>query len=162
MNSGELSQFTDHWYVTAGDGDAVVRVFPGMSLGETETGELSLDGGDALLSLSIGSDESLVVFVVNGGELESEDGEFSGKRHFAFDSTALISLPNNVLRFDKGILNEAGTEAPSIPRVVWRTAGAENQALSPNSLSLKSLSLKSMRLNAIRLNTMKRQAYLFP
>ena len=63
MNSGELSQFTNHWYVTAGDGDVVVRVFPGMWLGETETGELSVDGNDALLSLSIGSDESLLSLI---------------------------------------------------------------------------------------------------
>ena len=130
MNSGELSQFTNHWYVTAGDGAAVVRVFPGMSLGETENGELSLDGGDALLSLSINSDESLVVFVVNGGELESEDGEFCGKRHLAFESAGLIRLPNNVLRFDKDILSEAVTDESVLPSAVWRMAGAENRTCS--------------------------------
>jgi len=127
LNSGELSQFTDHWYVTAGDGDVVVRVFPGLSIGETETGELSLEGGDALLSLSIGSDESLVVFVVNGGELDSEDGEFSGKRHLAIDSAAQIVLPNNILRFDKDMLSQAGNMATLLPRVVWRSADPENQ-----------------------------------
>jgi len=132
LNSGELSQFTNHWYVTAGDGDVVVRVFPGMSLGETETGELSLEGSDALLSLSIGSDESLVVFVVNGGELESEDGEFCGKRHLAFDSAGLIRLPNHILRFDKDILT--ATDAKLLPLAVWRTVGAENRTPTANPI----------------------------
>ena len=134
MNSGELSQFTNHWYVTAGDGDVVVRVFPGMWLGETETGELSLDGSDALLSLSIGIDESLVVFAVNGGELDDEDGEFCGRRHLAFDSAALIRLPNNNVRLDKDILSEAGTNAPLLPCAVWRAAGAGNQPAATDSV----------------------------
>ena len=136
MNSGELSQFTNHWYVTAGDGDVVVRVFPGMWLGETETGELSLDGSDALLSLSIGIDESLVVFAVNGGELDDEDGEFCGRRHLAFDSAALIRLPNNNVRLDKDILSEAGTNAPLLPCAVWRAAGAGNQPAATDSVDL--------------------------
>ena len=134
MNSGELPQLTKHWYVTAGDGGVVVRVFPGMSLGETETGELSLEGGDALLSLSIGSDESLVVFVVNGGELESEDGELGARRHLAFDSAAEILLPNNILRFDQDMLSQTGKDAPSLPRAVWRKASTED--LTPATSSI--------------------------
>ena len=120
--------------MTAGDGDVVVRVFPGMWLGETETGELSLDGSDALLSLSIGIDESLVVFAVNGGELDDEDGEFCGRRHLAFDSAALIRLPNNNVRLDKDILSEAGTNAPLLPCAVWRAAGAGNQPAATDSV----------------------------
>lgn len=134
MNSGELSQFTNHWYLSVGDGDAVVRVFPGMSLGETETGELTLDGSNAMLSLSIGSDELLVVFVLNGGELESEDGDFCGRRHLAFDSAAQIRLPNNVLRFDKDTLIDAGADAPLLTRAVWRMAGSEDQAPAAGSI----------------------------
>ena len=120
--------------MTAGDGGVVVRVFPGMSLGETETGELSLEGGDALLSLSIGSDESLVVFVVNGGELESEDGELGARRHLAFDSAAEILLPNNILRFDQDMLSQTGKDAPSLPRAVWRKASTED--LTPATSSI--------------------------
>ena len=120
--------------MTAGDGDVVVRVFPGMWLGETETGELSLDGSDALLSLSIGIDESLVVFAVNGGELDDEDGEFCGRRHLAFDSAALIRLPNNNVRLDKDMLSEAGTNAPLLPCAVWRAAGTENQPAATDSV----------------------------
>ena len=131
MNSGELSQFTNHWYVTAGDGDVVVRVFPGMWLGETETGELSVDGNDALLSLSIGSDESLVVFALNGGVLDAEDGEFSGRRHLAFDSAAQIRLPNNNLRLDKDILSEGRTDAQLLPQAVWRAASADDDNQTP-------------------------------
>jgi len=133
LNSGELSQFTNHWYVTADDGDGVVRVFPGMTLGETETGELSFDGGDALLSLSIGRDE-LLVFVLDGGELDSEDEEFSGRRHLAFDTVGQIKLPNNTFRFDKDILNEAGTDAPLLPRAVWRGVRPENPTRAPGSI----------------------------
>jgi len=120
--------------VTAGDGGVVVRVFPGMSLGETETGELSLEGGDALLSLSIGSDESLVVFVVNGGELESEDGELGARRHLAFDSAAEILLPNNILRFDQDMLSQTGKDAPSLPRAVWRKASTEDLPPVPSNI----------------------------
>ncbi len=141
MNSGELSQLTNHWYVTAGNGDAVVRVFPGMSLGETDTGELSLDGDDAMLSLSIDSNDSLVVNVVSGGELEAEDGEFCEKHHLALDSPGLIRLPNNILRFDRGILNEARTDAPSLPCAVWRTAEAENRTPETSSIDTAQLPL---------------------
>ena len=140
MNSGELSQFTKHWYLTAGDGDMVVRVFPGMSLGETETGELSLDGGDAMLSLSIGSDESLVVFVIGGGELETEDGESGGKRHLAFESAGEIRLPNNIVRFDKDMLSRAGTGAPLVPSAVWRTVGADKHTPAADNIEEAPLS----------------------
>ena len=133
LNSGELSQFTNHWYVTAGDGDVVVRVFPGMWLGETENGELSLDGSDAQLSLSIGSDELLAVFAVNGGELDSEAGEFCGRRHLAFDSAATIRLPNNILRFDKDILGEAGNDPALLQCAVWRSVDTENRTPATGS-----------------------------
>jgi len=125
VNSGNLSQLTNHWYVTAGEGDVVVRVFPGMWLGETETGELSLEGSDALLSLSIGRGNLLVVFAVDGGELDSEDEEFRGRRHLAFESAAQIKLPNNILRFDRDIVSETGSSAPEQPRAVWRKAVVE-------------------------------------
>lgn len=134
MNSGKLSQFTNHWYVTASDGEVGVRVFPGMWLGETETGELSFEGGNALLSLSIGSDGLLVVFVLDGGELDSEDGQFDGRRHFAFDSAATIKLPNNLLRLERDILSEAGTDAPLPQRAVWRTASAKKTPSSTDHI----------------------------
>lgn len=127
LNSGNISQSTNHWYVTASDGDVVARVFPGMSFGETETGELSLDGSDAMLSLSIGRDELLVLFALDGGELESGDGESRGRRHLAFDCAGQIELPNNVLRVDKGIRCEATINAPTTLHAVWRPVAPENQ-----------------------------------
>ena len=133
MNPGNLSQITEHWYVTANDCDVVLRVLPDMSLGESETGEISLDDDGALLSLSIDGDGSLEVFVLSG-ELESEDGEFAGKRLLAFDSAALIKLPNNTLRLDRDILGGGESDASLLPCVIWRTAGGEAYAPAVGSV----------------------------
>ena len=122
LNSGELPQFTDLWYVTANDCEVVLRVFPDMSLGETDNGEISLDDSDALLSLNINSDGLLEVCVLSG-ELESEDGAFHGNRRLAFESAGLIKLPNNTLRLDKDILGGGEVDESLLPCAIWRRTG---------------------------------------
>jgi len=135
LNPGELPQFTDHWYVTVNDCDVVLRVLPDMSLGETETGEISLDVDDALLSLNIDGDGLLEVSALNG-ELDSADEEFCGKQHLALDSAALIKLPNNTLRVDKDILGGGEIDASLLSCAVWRTAGRIDTTQSLPDLDL--------------------------
>ena len=65
---------TSQWYLIALDGDMVLRVRPGMPLGETAAGELSFDPSCAQLELDIADDGDLMLSAVDDHELEFGGG----------------------------------------------------------------------------------------
>ncbi len=58
----------------------VVRVRPGMPLGETEGGDLSFDRSCAQLELDIDDDGGLILSAIEDRELESAEGPHCRRR----------------------------------------------------------------------------------
>jgi TonB family protein len=88
---------TDGWYVIARGGDLVLRVRPGMQLGEDPAGELSLDPADAAVEFDVTSGGRLVLLAPSNRALEIESGDRTRSVDFGRDSGAQIRLANDVL-----------------------------------------------------------------
>ncbi len=89
---------TTQWYLMALGGDMVLRVRPGMPLGETSDGELSFAWSCAQLEFDIADDGGLVVSAVGDHALELNGGACNRRAHLARDRRPEVRLLHNVLR----------------------------------------------------------------
>ncbi len=110
MDQRGLAPNTDGWYLIANHGAMVVRVRPGMPLGETESGELSFDPAWAQLKLEIADDGGLVLNAVAGHQLETPGGDRCSREHVGRQRGAEIQLPHNVLQLDTDFVERAPAE----------------------------------------------------
>jgi hypothetical protein len=90
------------WFVTPPDRVKVVRVRPGLTIGETESGELSYDRAHAQLELGI-ENGSLLIRALGDFQLELGDGTDGRTKSLTFNQSVAISLPHNNLRINTQI-----------------------------------------------------------
>lgn len=107
MDQRGLAPNTDGWYLIANHGAMVVRVRPGMPLGETESGELSFDPACAQLRLEIAEDGGLVLNAVDDHQLETASGDRCRREHLGRQRGAEIQLPHNILQLDTDFVERA-------------------------------------------------------
>lgn len=132
MGQRGIVQGTTGWYLIASHGDMVVRVRPGMPIGETATGELSFDPACAQLELDISEDGDLVVSAVDDHELESVGGTRRRRESLARHRRAEIRLPHNVLRLDTDFVDpaQAATETVELRAIRPSEDGSESQLVA--------------------------------
>src|SRR5262245_13865255 len=87
-----------HLIAHARHGDMVIRVWPGMPLGESPTGELSFQSSRAQLQLDIAHDGALVLSAADDHELASTVNANRPYQRLELNRPAEIRLPHNVLR----------------------------------------------------------------
>jgi len=116
MGPPGVVQGTSQWYLSAHHGEMVMRVHPGMLLGETAAGELSFDASCAQLKLDIADDGGLVLSAVDHHVMESAGGTRCHREHLARHRGAEIRLPHNVLQLDTDFVDPAqADETVEIP-----------------------------------------------
>ena len=98
MEQRTTAQRAGEWYMIDKDGDMMLRVHPGMSLGEKEGGDLSFDPARAQLTLDIIPDGSLVLASADDFELESGESKRHARASLDRSSRAEIHLPHHILR----------------------------------------------------------------
>lgn len=86
------------WFLIARHGEVVVRVRPGMSLGESPAGVLCFDPAHAQLELDVAGEGELVARGVRGYRLEAADGSRGGSETLPRDRWAELHLPHNLVR----------------------------------------------------------------
>jgi hypothetical protein len=118
---------TSQWYLIALDGDVVLRMRPGMLLGETAGGELSFDPSRAQIQLDVGEDGGLMLSAVDSHELEFGGGACGRSKHLARDRRPEIRLPHNVLR----LVTDFVDPAPANETVAIRPLRASAVAAAP-------------------------------
>ncbi len=94
------AQSPGEWFMIAGEGDMVLRIRHGMSVGETAEGDLTFTPARAQLTLDITDDGSLVLATVGDFELASADDAPRVRVSLARNSRADICLTHHVLRVD--------------------------------------------------------------
>ncbi len=95
------------WYLIALDGAMVLRVRPGMPLGETEAGELSFDPSCAQLELDISEDGDLMLNAAADHELQFAGGTRCRRERLARDRRPEIRLPHHVLQLVTDFVDRA-------------------------------------------------------
>ncbi len=100
MNELELEREGQAWYLIAADGDIMMRVHAGMTLGETSFGELSFVAADALVRLDIDLSGNLIVQALSGGQLRAEGEQKTGCAVVPRQCSADVCLPGNTLEID--------------------------------------------------------------
>ena len=127
MKPQEIISGPSEWYLIASRGAMVLRVRPGMPLGETSAGELSFDRACARLELNVADDGGLDIQAVGDFELETPRAERSRHTHLERHRRAEIRLPNNVLQIDTDFADPAHAGDSLQIRSVARTAAAGAQ-----------------------------------
>lgn len=107
MGQRGTAKDTDLWYVIGSHGNMVVRVRPGMPLGETATGELSFDPSCAQVELDIADDGGLVLRAVDDHELESPEGTRCRRECLPRNRRAEVRLPHNLLKLNPDFAERA-------------------------------------------------------
>ena len=111
MEQRTTAQRAGEWYMIDKDGDMMLRVRPGMSLGEKEGGDLSFDRARAQLTLDIIPDGSLVLASTDDFELESVDSKRHARASLDRSSRAEIHLPHHILRLYTEVADRGQTNS---------------------------------------------------
>jgi hypothetical protein len=118
MGQRPLTQSTSAWFLIASDGDMVVRVSPGMSIGETATGELSFDSACARVELEIAEDGGLVLRAVGEHELEPAGGTRRRRERLPRKGRAQIRLGHHVMQLATDFASRAAHDEVVTIRLV--------------------------------------------
>ena len=133
MGQPDIVQNKRQWYLIASYGDVVMRVHPGMPLGETAAGELSFDRSCAQVELNIADDGGLLLSAVESHELESAGGTRCRQEHLARHCRAEIRLPHNTLRIDTDFVNLPPTDDTVKILAVRLTEDKAKPQIGPNA-----------------------------
>jgi TonB family protein len=106
----ETTQNQSKWYVIASQGNVVVRVLSGMTLGETAAGELSFKPSDAQFELNIDDDGSLLVSAIRGDGSDSSAQSPAHHERLVRGSRAEIALPHHNLQLNTEFLGFTRTK----------------------------------------------------
>ncbi len=86
------------WFLIACHGEVVVRVRPGMSLGESPAGVLCFDPAHAQLELDVADEGELLLRGVRGYRLEAAEGSRGSRETLPRHRWAELHLPHNLVR----------------------------------------------------------------
>jgi hypothetical protein len=119
MEQRQIAPSTSEWFLIASQGDMVVRIRPGMLLGETVAGEVAFfNPSCAQLELDIAYDGSAVLSAADTYELESAGGKRTRRQSLERHRRAEIHLPHNVLQLDTDFATPAEADDTVEIRIV--------------------------------------------
>jgi TonB family protein len=132
MARSETLQDSPAWYLFAGSG--MVRVRPGMRLGETLGGELTLGAIQAQIELNVNEDGSLLLRAIGNVELESADGRRGSSARLSRHRRGVLRLPNNLIHIDPEFLRAEQASAVLVA-VLPRRAAAKPRNPDPRRVA---------------------------
>ncbi len=111
MEQREIAPSISEWFLIASKGDMVVRILPGMLLGETDSGDVSFfDPSCAQVELDIAYDGSVVLSAADNFELECAGGKRSRREYLTRHHRAEVQLPHNVMQIDTDFANRLAAD----------------------------------------------------